>query len=261
MGVLSASTDALTTPERGARRPWRDLALAGAIVAVVLAVVPPLGSVAEHYVLAQAFQFALIALATPALLVLGAPLERLTPGADGRLRRFVENWATTRQRHHGFRAASPALGAFLVALIAWRLPVAVDALHADRLLLVAEIATFLVAGAAMWGELVASPPLAPHATSGTRVVLATLPMWAVWILAYFMGLTRGTWYSAFAHNHGAISVAADQQLATGCLWATAAAAFLPVIFRNLMRALSDEEDLDDELRRLVRRSRRSRELR
>jgi cytochrome c oxidase assembly factor CtaG len=231
------------------------LALAGAAAVLALAAAPPLGTLARRYVVAQALQFALVALALPALLTLGAPLGRLT-GA-GVLATRVSSRVSARSRHRGPRAVAPSLLPYFVAVLIWRLPVVVDALHASPALFVAEVATFAVLGPLLWGELVPSSPFSPRLAPGARVAVAALAMWEIWLLAYFMGFTRGAWFPAFRHPHGAISVIAEQQLATGALWAVAAAAFLPVIFTSLMRFLSDEEDVDDELRRLVHRSRRS----
>ena len=87
---------------------------------------------------------------------------------------------------------------------------------------------------------------------------AALAMWMVWALAYFVGFSESTWFPGFRDLNGPIGVIADQQLAAGTLWALSAATFLPVIFANLMRFLSeDDDDVDDELRRLVRAARRS----
>src|SRR5258708_38172528 len=55
-------------------RPW--LALAGAVLAVGV-LVPPGGTAASQHVFAQAVQFAVLAIAAPALVVLGAPWRLL----------------------------------------------------------------------------------------------------------------------------------------------------------------------------------------
>src|SRR5258708_21765816 len=61
-------------------RPW--LALAGAVLAVGV-LVPPGGTAASQHVFAQAVQFAVLAIAAPALVVLGAPW-RLLAGLLGK---------------------------------------------------------------------------------------------------------------------------------------------------------------------------------
>ena len=55
-----------------------------------------------------------------------------------------------------------------------------------------------------------------------------------------------------------LSLAADQQVTTGVLWAIAACAFIPVIFWNLVVWLRSEEDPDQELHRLAKQERRRR---
>ncbi len=74
-------------------------------------------------------------------------------------------------------------------------------------------------------------------------------MWTVWVLAYFIGFARSAWYPAFRHSGASISMIADQQFATGVLWAVSAAVFLPVIFTHFMRFLSDDEDTTGAFRR------------
>ncbi len=119
------------------------------------------------------------------------------------------------------------------------------------------MACFAIVGGLFWSELVASPPFVPHVSGGRRIALAVPAMWTVWLLAYLVAFTRNAWYPAYGHTRGTISLIADQQLAAGVLWGCATAAFLPVIFLNLMRFLSDEQDLDHELDEVVRAERRS----
>jgi hypothetical protein len=82
-------------------------------------------------------------------------------------------------------------------------------------------------------------------------------MWTMWTIAYLVGLSHNGWYSAYANVSGrVVSVAADQQIMAGLLWAVAAFTFLPVIFFNLMAWLRDEQDPDEELASLTREERR-----
>jgi hypothetical protein len=121
---------------------------------------------------------------------------------------------------------------------------------------VAELATLLAAGTGLWLEIAESPPFAPRIARWLRAVIAALAMWTFWVIAYILGFSHVAWYPAYRHvaGHG-LSTVADQQIATGTLWAVAAFCFLPVIFYSAMTWLKDADDPDDELRRVVRRER------
>jgi hypothetical protein len=81
-------------------------------------------------------------------------------------------------------------------------------------------------------------------------------MWTIWVLAYLVGLSHGSWYPAYVHHPGrGFSLSADQQLTTGTMWFVSGCAFIPVVFWNLIRWLQSEEDPDEELHRLVRQER------
>ena len=98
----------------------------------------------------------------------------------------------------------------------------------------------------------------PRAWSGGRVALAVMPMWAIWVLAYLIGFAHASWFPAYRQSARALSVIADQQLATGVMWTLSAAVFLPVIFSNFINFLSDDDDVADQLRRSVGRMTRPR---
>jgi cytochrome c oxidase assembly factor CtaG len=207
-----------------------------AIVGAVLwgaALVPPLAPLARTSEVANALQFAVLALAVPALVVLGAPWRALGP--IGRLA--------------GARAAraAPSGGALVllvevIAVVAWRTPAAVSAVGHHGGLVVVEAVTLLAAGTALWLQLVASAPMAPRTSASRRIVLAAIAMWTVWTVAYVTGMAHGQGYPGFAHRPGeGLSGVADKQLATAVLWVAAAAAYLPVVFVNLFAWLSDEE--------------------
>lgn len=230
----------------GRMRPW--LALAGAVLAVAV-LVPPAGPAATRYVFAQAVQYAVLAVVAPALIVLGAPWRLLSFRADPARPRLADRVAATRS-HRPARARSWAvLIAFLVIALAWRLPAAVNALVRHPALTVAEAITLLAAGSALWLELVGSPPLLPRISRPQRAAFAALPMWAMWASAYIMGFSGSAWFGALAHaaGHG-LGTVADQEIATGLLWAIPAACFVPVIYVVLITWLRDSADPDEELR-------------
>ena len=109
-------------------------------------------------------------------------------------------------------------------LLGWRLGggcrSSVNALVRYPVLTVVEAVTLVGAGCALWVELVESPPLLPRISRPQRAAFAALPMWAIWASAYIMGFSHAAWFTALAHpaGHG-LGTVADQQIATGLLWA------------------------------------------
>jgi cytochrome c oxidase assembly factor CtaG len=213
-----------------------------AVLLIVISLVPPAEDYASRYVFAESLQFVLFAVAAPALLVLGAPWRAL--GVAGALRRV----GAFRQGG-GFRRGAAVLLAFIAAVIAWRLPPTVDALARKPGLAVLEAVTLVSAGAAVWLELVESPPLLPRLSRPQRAVLAAMAMWTIWVIAYILGFSQVAWYTAYPH-HG-LGTVADQQIATGVMWAVPALCFAPVVFVAALTWLRDTEDLDKGLSELA----------
>lgn len=255
--------------ERPRPRWWpagRPLAVLGGLLALIV-LVPPLSTLARRLEVVDAVQFAVLALWVPALVVLGAPWgtaragARAAPGearsASGAGAGRLERLADRRRRHPEFPRAAAFLIVDLVAIVAWRTPGAVDAVHRWPALVGVEAVVLVVTGVGLWLECVVSPPLVPRSTNPVRAVLATACMWTVWTVAYLQGMSSQPWYRGFHHVAGSgLSAAADRQLATVVLWAAAAVAWLPVIYANLVLWLRSEEDPDEELHHLLRVERR-----
>ena len=229
------------------RRSWLA---AAAVLLIVLGLVPPAESYARRYVFAESLQFAVFATVVPALLVLAAPWD--LPFLRGLSRRLGPGRGPAgQQRGSGFVRAAVVLLVFMGTVIAWRLPVTVNALATRPGLAVAEMVTLVAAGCALWLELVESPPLQPRLPRLLRAAFAALAMWTIWILAYILGFSQVAWFPAYVHP-GGLSPVPDQETATGIMWAVSAVCFVPVIFVNALTWLKDSEDPDEELRAIVR---------
>ncbi len=220
-------------------RQW--LALAGVIL-VAAVVLPPGATEARRYVFAQAVQFGVLAIAAPALLVLGAPW-RLVAGTRGGARAgaagLVDRIAAARSHRPG--AARPWLitAVFAAVALGWRAPSAIDAAARHPAVLAAEAVTLLAAGCALWLELVESPPFLPRAGRPQRAACAAVPMWAIWADAYVMGFSSTSWLAAYPHPAGGLGVIADQEIATFLLWAISGLCFVPVVFVALLTWMRD----------------------
>ena len=223
---------------RAGNRRW--LAVAALILAAAC-LVPPVSSLAGQYVVAETAQFAVFAMIAPGLLVLAAPWPLL--GLGGTAARL----ARSRLRHRSFTRSAGFFAIFAVAAALWRLPAVVNAVARHHALALAELASLLVAGTALWLELVPSGPLRPRGRGLQVAVIAACAMWVIWIIAYILGLATHGVFLAFGYPPGGpLSAVADQELATAVLWAVAGVCFMPVVFLSALRGLHEDEDVDSE---------------
>lgn len=195
---------------------------AAGLVLLAAALLPPWWSLARSHEVADAAQFAAVALVVPALCALAAAAR----WPSGRL-------ATTRR-------GAVVLAAELGCVVGWRTPAAVAAVQADHWLVLAEASTLLVTGLGLFGVLLGargSGRLAPT----RRLAAAAIAMWCVWIVAYVAGMASSG-EPGFHHVAGrGLSATADRELATVVLFAVAAITYLPVIFTSLFAWLRQEE--------------------
>lgn len=247
-------------------RAFRNTLTVTGVVLWVLALVPPFVTWARTYEYVQAIQFCVFAVLTPALVVAGAPWrflrlasgEPLVVDADGALTSprspgLMDRLAAARAQRPGQRQAITVVIVFGVVSILWRIAPVGNALVHHGWLVIIEAVSLVAVGGVLWLDLIESPPVSPGATRPYRIGMATASMWTIWVFAYLFAQSHDSWYPAFHHVAGrGVSLSADQQLSAAVLWFLTASAFLPVVFWNLVRWLSSEEDPDDELYRLVR---------
>lgn len=266
----------VTPMARAWPEPRRWFAI-GALLLAVACLAPPMSSLAGRYVLAETAQFACFAMVIPALVVLSAPwrllgLARQAPAADpvsppgntsvtyGDSRnpraghptaeRPADRLARIRAGNPSFTRSLAVLAAFAAVSVAWRLPAVIDAVARDPGLAAAELASLLIAGVALWLELVPSPPFRPRGRGLHQAVTAAFAMWLIWIIAFIQGsASRGVFHAYRYHSGGPLSAVADQELATALLWAVAAICFMPVIFTSAYCWLHDGDNVEAELER------------
>jgi cytochrome c oxidase assembly factor CtaG len=229
-----AASGPVSTARRGIALPvaltgWRRLAFAAALIALVASLTPPLETGSSRYLLLQALQFCLLAIVVPCLTAVTAPWRFLGLGA------VLERLQARRACHGRLRYAVAVVLPALLVEVAWRSSALADQLARHRWFVAVEAVTLLPAGLVVLSEIVPSPPLAPRLPAHLRMFVTAVSMWTIWIVAYLTGFASSGAYRVFAAvPHRAISVAADDQLASGLLWAIATIAFMPIAFWNLM---------------------------
>jgi len=227
-------------PHVEAHRLRASCAVAGAVLLVVCAVPQVLDGIG-HYEFVEALRFCLLAMAVPALLVVGAPWALLGVRAA-----VLEPVSAARRRHPKMTWSLACLAVDVGVIVAWRTPRLVNALAHSAVIVPFEAVTLVAAGIALWLELVESPPLVPRVSRPKRAVLAALAMWSVWGIAYLDAMSPAPWYTSFRHTAGSgLSAAADRQVAAAVMWAVAAATFMPVVFWNLSEWLRSESRGDE----------------
>lgn len=207
---------------------------------VVAALAPPIGVLAREHVFVQAIQFSLLAFFAPCLVACGIALP------SGPARRREEGTGQPPQAAHR-RRATVVLLIFVVVSVTWRTPAAVDALRSLWWVGALEVLSLVGCGIALFLLLIGPTERATGRLTvrerPLRMLFAAIPMWATWIAAYALGFSSRPWYTAYPHATGrGLTVAADQQLAAGVLFAAAGLAFVPVVFSNLVRWLASQED-------------------
>jgi cytochrome c oxidase assembly factor CtaG len=214
-------------------QPWPAVA---AVLVLLAAVLPPVATYAERYAFAQALQFALFAILTPALLAIGMP-PRSVVFRDLAKRRTYAKMSPA-------RSAAGRLVLFIALVITWRLPPLLDALASYPALSVAELVTLAGAGLGVW--LAIAGRTAQPLPRPLRAAMAAVAVWTIWIIAYITGMSSLALTPRNPAAAGAISAAADRQLAAAVLWTVAAVCFVPVVYYMLITWLGERDKHEDE---------------
>lgn len=274
MGILSASSVRVNHEVLRLATSWRDASPRRLLTAVggllwLAFLLPPMSQWSVRFEYFQSIQFCVFATVVPSFLVMGAPWGLLGATSSkvedidvafGKSPavplRFVDRFAVARESQPGRRRAVVLVLLFIALTVLWRSAPVVDALVQHQWLSVVESLSLVPVGVLLWLELIDSPPFKPGTSRPYRIGMVAGSMWTIWVIAYLGAMSGPSWYSAFHYvaGHG-VSQAADQQLTAGVMWFLSAAAFLPLVFWNLIQWLQTEEDPNDELYRLVRQER------
>lgn len=221
-------------------------------LAVVLALVSPIGYWAQRFVWVRSGQDVLLAVIAPALIVLGAPwlplrrgLERA--GRDGRRERQVpeESVNVAEEARRWLRLPIAVTVGFNVAWCGWHLPVLYDAARAQRVVFACEVITYLGLGVMFWLQLIGSRPYAPGLAPLRRVVLVVGTAVVSSGLAMVLVFSSAVLYPGYeGGQHHVLGLVADQQVGGAALWVIMLVPYSVAIVALLIRWLNTEESAD-----------------
>jgi putative membrane protein len=245
IGMRGAATGTALPGPPGRPRPRapaaRAVAYQAGLLLALLAVVSPMGYWSYRFIWVRNLQDVVLAIAAPALIVLGAPWRPLRRGLglDGRLNRPDQRTAgdeaagdepagdepaggesVGRTWPPGWRAV-PILVTVVFCAIwwLWHLPAPFDAALRSSALYAIEVVSYLTAGILLWLQLIESPPLRPQLAPLRRVVLVLAVATSGTVLGLIRVYSAGLVYPAYlGFRHHVLSVVADQQVGGAVLW-------------------------------------------
>jgi putative membrane protein len=247
-GVAALATDAR---QRGEGVPsWlgrEAVVFYAGLLAVLLALVSPIGYWSTRYVWVRSIQDLLLANVAPALIVLGAPWLALRRG----LRSAPPAQATSVSSSAGARVTDPgwargpvlAVIAFNVVWVGWHVPVLYDAALRHPAVYAAEVVCYLGLGVLLWLQFIGSRPLSPALTPLRRVVLVAGTITVGTLLGMVLVFGYGLDYPAYLGVAGqhVQSVVYDEQTGGAVLWVLMLPVYVTLGIALLVRWLNDEE--------------------
>lgn len=227
---------------------WRAQAYYLGLVTLVLAVEPPLDSLADKLFWAHMVQHMLLQMVAPPLIVLGAPWPALWRAIPLGSRRRAGNWLVRSRGASPLRSAARSLGypavawvLFLGTIAASHLPAVFDYALQHPLFHESEHALFVALGLLFWSRALDSPPAhAPLAARGAFVFFLTAALaetvLALAILAAHSPLYEP--YAALRPRPEHLSALADQQFGAALMLEPASLPLLLALLWSLKRWLA-----------------------
>lgn len=212
------------------------------LLAVLLALVSPVGYWAQRFVWVRSVQDLLLAVVAPALIVLGAPWLVLERGVrHGRQER--ERAAIEPEVAMGWlRLPIAVTVAFNVAWCGWHLPVLYDAARAQSPVFACEVITYLGLGVVFWLQLIGSRPHVPRLAPLRRVLLLVGTAVAGTGLALVLVFGSAVLYPSYpGSEHHVLSLVADQQVGGAVFWVIMLVPYSVAMVALLIGWLNDEE--------------------
>src|SRR5215475_4586616 len=240
-------------PPRQPHRLARAVVYQAGLLLALLAVVSPMGYWSYRFIWARSLQDVILAIAAPALIVLGAPWGPLSRGLrlSGRLHRQDQGTATDagdgdaarRNRAAGWRPWPVAVAvAFCAIWWAWHLPALFDAALHSSVVYALEVASYVAAGTLLWLQLADSPTLRPQLSPLRRVGLLLGVAASGTVLGLIRVYSSGLAYPAYlGFRHHVLDAISDQQVGGAVLWVIPLVPFSIVAVALAVGWLSEDE--------------------
>ena len=223
-----------------ARSRGRDVAFAGAIATLVVALASPVDAAAQYLLWPHMLQHMLLVQLAAPLLVVARPVPTMERALPLRARRALARVARRPTARVARRLAfNPLIAFFLLAATwwAWHSPALYDAAVRNGALHALEHLTFLATGVCWWACIVG-----PHrAPAPQRLALLLATALHLNVLGALITLTPRPVYSAY---HGAYGLSAleDQQLAGVLMWVVGGFVALGLLLAFVSSILREEPE-------------------
>lgn len=221
------------------------------LLAVLLALVAPVGYWAGTFIWVRALQDILVGVVAPSLIVLGAPWLVLWRGLGRGAEQPTEVVAEAERATQAAAQSPPRLRSWPVAVTVlfslvwcgWYVPALFDAGLHHPVVLAAQVVSYLVVGTLFWLQLIGSRPLRPQFAPLYRVMLIAGTVLTSTVLGMVLGFGSNVIYPAYrgVGGHHLLTVTADQQLAGAELWVLVLLPYVIAGVALLVRWLNDEE--------------------
>jgi putative membrane protein len=192
------------------------------LLAIVVALVSPLGYYALTFIWVRTLQALLLALVAAPLIVLGAPWLVLWRGLGRRARPAPgpDEPAAGPRPPRWLSWPVAVTVAFNLVWCGWYVPVLFDAGLHHPVVEAVQAVSYLGAGVLFWLQLIGSRPLRPQFGPLHRVMLITASVIAGTVLGMVLVFDPHVLYPAYRQvgGHSVLTVPADQQLGGAELW-------------------------------------------
>jgi putative membrane protein len=239
------------------------------VLAVLLALVSPLGYWSGTFIWVRVLQDILLGVVAPALIVLGAPWLVLRRGLGRPAAR--PGAAVLAEAEQAATAAAPVprrppprlrswpvavTGLFILVWCGWYVPALYDAGLHHPVVLAAQAVSYLGVGVLFWLQLIGSRPFTPRFAPLYRVMLIAAVVLASTVLGMVLGFGANVIYPAYrgVGSHHLLTVTGDQQLGGAELWVLVLLPYVIAGVSLLIQWLNDEESeaLSASLDRMLR---------
>jgi len=228
---------------RRPREPLRELAFAGGLLTIVLALDSPIDSYSQQLFWVHMAQHILLFSVAPPLILLGRPWPRMWRALSLDFRTKAGRTLVRSRWTAPLRAIArpiPAWLLFNITLVAWHIPAAYNATLTNGAVHDLEHAMFFFIGLLFWAQVIDPGPLRRRLPGVARAAYVAAAMVVSWLLALVLVFDQHpiySYYAGLAHRPGGISALSDQQLAGGVMWVLGSVSYTIAMMASVYRWL------------------------